>query len=124
MTAYNDYGESLESEIGGGALVETVPSVPTSLENVPSITLDDRIGLIWIDGVSNGGTQVIDYQVWHDQGTGSAYVLLGSSLTERSFTSTSLFSATTYSFKVKARNAVGYSDFSLPVSILAAQIPD
>lgn len=31
---------------------------------------------------------------------------------------------TTYSFKVSARNSVGYSDYSESVSILAAQVPD
>jgi len=51
-------------------------------------------------------------------------VILASGITKRSYTSISLYSATTYSFKVKARNSVGFSDFSLPISILAAQIPD
>jgi hypothetical protein len=31
---------------------------------------------------------------------------------------------TTYTFKVKARNNAGFSDFSDPVSILAAKVPD
>jgi hypothetical protein len=29
-----------------------------------------------------------------------------------------------YTFKVQARNSVGYSDFSDPITILAAQSPD
>jgi hypothetical protein len=56
LTALNDYGESLVSEYGGGAVIQLVPDAPVLLENVLSITLDDRIGLVWYDGLSNGGT--------------------------------------------------------------------
>jgi len=50
----------------------------------------------------------------------NSYVILASGITTRSYTAVSLYSATTYSFKVKARNSVGFSDFSIPISILAA----
>jgi hypothetical protein len=56
LTATNEYGTSSMSEYGGGAVVELVPDAPVLLENVLSITLDDRIGLVWQDGLSNGGT--------------------------------------------------------------------
>lgn len=39
------------------------------------------------------------------------------------YTATSLTPGTTYKFKVQARNAFGFSDFSDPVSILAASKP-
>jgi hypothetical protein len=61
--------------------------------------------------------------VWYDQGL-SVYTILASGVTARTYTAAGLYSAITYKFKVKARNSVGYSDFSSPVSILAAQIPD
>jgi hypothetical protein len=61
VSAYNLYGESPESEIGGGALIQVVPDAPISLANLVAITLDDRIGLSWDDGLSNGGTSIIDY---------------------------------------------------------------
>lgn len=73
--------------------------------------MDDRIGLIWEDGPNNGGTQVLDYEIWYDQST-SDYIVLTTQLTEQTFTATGLFSGTTYTFKVRARNTVGYSDFS------------
>jgi len=75
--------------------------------------------LVWSDGISNGGNSVIDYQVWFDQGK-SEYVVLASGLSSRSYTAIGLYSASTYSFKVKARNSVGYSAFSNELSILAA----
>jgi len=61
--------------------------------------------------------------VWYDQGTG-VYVALATGLTEREYTATSLYSGTTYGFKVKARNSVGYGELSDEILILAAQVPD
>jgi hypothetical protein len=95
------------------------------LANIAEITLNDRIGLSWLDGPSNGGTSVIDYQVWSDDAAGDGiYIELVSALTLREYTSTSLYSGSTYSFKVKARNDIGYSELSESFEILAAQIPD
>jgi hypothetical protein len=62
----------------------------------------------------------LGYQVWYDQGLGEDFILLASDLTEREYTAVGLYSATIYSFMVKARNSVGYSILSNPVSILAA----
>lgn len=66
LTAYNAYGESAESEIGGGGLIQLVPDPPINLANDMDITLDDRIGITWDDGHSNGGNSIIDYQIWYD----------------------------------------------------------
>jgi hypothetical protein len=113
------------SEVGGGAIVELAPDAPINLANIISITLDDRIGLSWEDGASNGGTSIIDYQVWYDDGLGTGtYIELVSALTEREYTTTGLYSGLTYSFKVRARNSVGYGVLSDSFEILAAQVPD
>jgi hypothetical protein len=83
-----------------------------------------QIKFSWTQGVSNGGTEVIDFNVYYDQGL-STYVLLAEKLTSSYFTSTAtLTPGVTYSFKVTARNNVGSSDYSSVISILAAQIPD
>lgn len=47
LIATNAYGSSAESAVGGGAVIQLVPDAPTGLAEVTSITLDDRIGLIW-----------------------------------------------------------------------------
>ncbi len=74
--------------------------------------------------MSNGGTEVIDFNVYYDQGI-STYVLLVEKLTSSYFTTTAtLTPGVTYSFKVTARNTVGSSDYSSVIAILAAQIPD
>ena len=83
-----------------------------------------QIKFSWTQGLSNGGTDVIDYNVYYDQGL-STYVLLAEKLTNLYFTTTTtLTPSVTYSFKVTARNTVGSSNYSSEISILAAQIPD
>lgn len=123
LIAYNDYGTSLESSAGGGAVIVLVPDAPVSLANVPSLTRDNKIGLSWTDGPSNGGTVIIDYEVYYDQG-GSTFVQVEDGITQRQSTTTGLTSGTTYKLKVRARNSVGYGPFSTEISILAAQVPD
>ncbi len=76
----------------------------------------------WVSGVANGGTAVIDYRVSFDQATG-IFVELGS-VTVLAFTKTGLTKGNTYTFRVEARNAYGYSAFSQTVSILAAEKPE
>jgi hypothetical protein len=66
VSAYNDYGESPLSEVGGGAVIILIADKPINLQNVPSITMDDRIGLLWEDGPNNGGVPILDYEVWYD----------------------------------------------------------
>jgi hypothetical protein len=111
VSAINAYGTSPLSEIGGGALIQVVPDAPKSLANVPEITLDDRIGIQWLDGALTGGTSIIDYEIWSDQGVDD-FVLLSANLVEREFTAENLYSSYTYQFKVRARNSVGLSEFS------------
>jgi len=79
--------------------------------------------MTWQDGASNGGTAIVDYEIWYDQATDD-YVSLVTGLTERHYTVAGLYSGSTYTFKVRARNAVGYGEFSTELSVLAAQKPD
>ena len=71
----------------------------------------------------NGGTPVIDYRIWSDQAT-DVYMPVISNLAATSYLVTGLSVGDLYKFKVEARNAFGYSEFSDVVEILAAQIPD
>ena len=82
LTASNAYGESLESDVGSGATIQLVPDPPINLANNLLTTLDDRIGITWEDGPSNGGSQIIDYEVWYDQGLQTnQFVILHSAVT-------------------------------------------
>lgn len=66
VTAVNAYGDSELSEMGGGAVIQLVPDAPSVIANELSVTSDDKVGLVWTDGSSNGGSSIIDYQVWYD----------------------------------------------------------
>jgi hypothetical protein len=74
--------------------------------------------------VFDGGSPIIDYRVYFDDATGGSFTVLAESVTDLTYTATSLVQGSTYSFKVEVRNAYGYSAaFSNTVSILAAQTP-
>jgi len=66
VSATNDYGTSIDSNSGNGAIILTVPSPPISLSNVPVLTNGVQIGLSWLEGEMNGGTPVLDYMIWSE----------------------------------------------------------
>jgi hypothetical protein len=73
------------------------------------VTDKTRIGFTWEDGVSDGGTAVLDWRITYDQSTGNN-VILEAGITQRSYTTSIVLTAGRYYvFKVEARNAVGYS---------------
>jgi hypothetical protein len=66
VIAVNYYGSSVESEPGNGAKVVLVPDAPLLVRDDPSVTSATVAGLLWTDGVSNGGKSVIDYTISYD----------------------------------------------------------
>lgn len=66
VTASNLYGESLPSPVGNGATVVQIPDPPIQLQDDTSVTTASVIGITWIEGISHGGADVIDYRVWYD----------------------------------------------------------
>jgi hypothetical protein len=120
IISVNVYGDSNYSEEANGAVIQYVPDAPISLTNNILSTNAYQIMFTWSKGLSNGGTEVIDYNVYYDQGLG-IYVLLAENLTTSYFTTAAtLIPGVTYSFKVTARNTVGSSNYSSEISILAA----
>lgn len=71
VTANNFYGDSDPSEATNSGLVQLIPDAPVSLLNGPSVTDATQIKLTWSDGASNGGSVVLDYTVYYDQGSAS-----------------------------------------------------
>jgi hypothetical protein len=59
-----------------------VPDTPISLANDPLTTTDTVIRFTWSDGSSDGGTSVIDYTVYYDQGSSTFVELESGVLTE------------------------------------------
>jgi hypothetical protein len=105
-------------------VIQLVPDAPINLANDPLTTTDSIIRLTWSDGASDGGTAVIDYSVYYDQGTDN-YVLLDAAVLNQYYvTSVTLTPGVIYSFKVTARNSVGSGDQSVALAVLAAELPD
>jgi hypothetical protein len=69
IVSVNVYGESEQSSEGSGAVIQLVADAPISLANDPLTTTDTVIRFTWSDGLSDGGTAVIDYTVYFDQGS-------------------------------------------------------
>lgn len=104
-------------------LAARTPDAPVSLQNNAAVTAETTIGLAWSDGVYNGASNILDYRISYDQGSGN-FVILASQVSSKSYTATGLTNGQTYSFKIEARNLKGYSAFSNQVSILCSRIPD
>lgn len=124
VKALNAYGESQTSEIGNQATMVFVPDAPISLQNDPTTTSDSVVRFTWTEGPSNGDRTVIDYRVIYDQSTEDFVTLAEGVLTTYYETSISLIKGQIYTFKVQARNTVGYSVESNELGVLVAQVPD
>jgi hypothetical protein len=124
IVSVNAYGESDQSSQGSGAVIQLVADAPISLTNDHSTTTATVIRFTWNDGSSDGGTSVIDYTIFYDQGTGTFVQLEAGVTTQYYLTSVTLSAGTTYVFKVQTRNSVGLSSDSTELSILAAKLPD
>jgi hypothetical protein len=100
VMAHNLYGESLNSEAGGGADIVLVPDAPLNFVNVPSITLASRIGLSWTQGASSGGKSILDYRIHYDQSTDTWIELVEGVTTLTYTTGITLIQGRTYKFRI------------------------
>ena len=82
IVSTNVYGDSAASSAGSGAVIWLVPDAPLNLQNVVSETNAQTIKVTWTDGLSDGGTPILDYSIWYDQSTGD-WILLESSITSQ-----------------------------------------
>jgi hypothetical protein len=113
VIATNYLGSSLASDEGNGGIILTYPDEPLNLANNLEVTWASVIGLTWDEGIANGGTPVIDYTVfvkddvtstWEERQVG----VVGNAVTLDSFNP-----GTTYTFRVKSRNAFDFGvDYS------------
>lgn len=123
VTATNVYGESSASSEGNGATLLTVPDRPVGLSTNIATNTKSVITVTWNNGLSTGGSPIIDYRLSWDASTGAGlvYSVLATGLTSKSYTTTQTLTAGAfYTFRVEARNSVGYSLMSSSYQILAA----
>ena len=56
-----------------------MPDAPVNLLNDDTVTSDTVIRFTWEDGLSDGGTEILDYSVYYDQANGdNIFILLAS----------------------------------------------
>jgi hypothetical protein len=66
IIAENFYGDSPYSVAGNDGLVKLVPDAPITLTNDAVITSDLLIKFNWVEGTSNGGDTVLDFDIYYD----------------------------------------------------------
>jgi hypothetical protein len=119
VTAQNIKGWSEESEIGNGGVILWGPSAPYNIALNSDLTTRFNAAFTWEAVADPRGTPVIDYQIWYDQAL-EDWVMLMEGVTDHSYVVYNLVTSYTYFFKVRARNAHDYGDFSEILGILVA----
>ena len=110
--------------MGNGAIIVEVPDAPLGLADDVQYTSDTIIAFTWNNGISQGGSTIIDYKITYDQAIGT-YTTLAEGVVPMNYQTTiTLTPGATYRFRVQARNSVGFSLPSSEVAILAARVPD
>jgi hypothetical protein len=122
VVAYNGNGDSLISDAGNGAVILTYPDVPTSLTETVAARTATSITFTWTAPATNGGTPVIDYDIFYDQAL-LTWTPLATRIASTSYTASQLSPGLKYKFRVQARNAYGNSYDSEEKEILCATVP-
>ena len=123
IAAINIVGSSAYTDLTNGAIILTTPSAPQNLIENPTLTNKNQIGLQWSLVEEDGGTNILDYRIWYDNGIAGNYIVLTIGWETTSYTAISLQEGIVYTFYVQARNSEGYGEISNTLSVLAAQPP-
>ena len=125
VVSVNAFGEGRASSNEVSIIAASLPTAPLALANDATVTASGIVGLKWTTPTSDGGGSIIDYQISSKIGTGAtvAYSILDSGVTTTSYTASSLTADVVYTFKVTARNVVGYGADSSEVDVRAAATP-
>ena len=118
VTSFNALGDSVISSEGNGAtipIILTVPDAPTAL--VKDYSSGFSIMISWSAPASDGGSTLLDYSIMMND------VEVESGVLFKIHNEFGLSAGTTYTFKVRARNAIGFSEYSTELSIIAADKP-
>lgn len=127
VRAQNSRGWGAYSAISTSSI--TVESVPNAMADPTSgsATSSSQIQVDWValSSPANGDSAIISYVLYWDQGSNDFEELVGdtSAYTATNYIKTGLTAATTYKFKVAAKNEHGTGAFSSEVSIVAESVP-
>lgn len=119
------------SSVVGHALYAAVPAAPADgPASDAAITSRERIRVTWAasEGGDTGGSEILSYQLQMDDGDGGDFQELtggeGVQYLKLSYTvSAGVAEGVTFRFRFRARNAVGWSDYSPITYIEAASTP-
>jgi len=120
-------GYSLPNTIG--ALVQTRPAAPQPVTR-GAASSNLQLELVWLPlttFVQTGGVSILSYELDWDNGLNqnvwNPLVGYSSAFTGLSYITTDVTAGTTYSFKLRAQNVHGWSDWSTVTTLLAASVP-
>ena len=122
VRAVNSVGTSVDSaeyQVIGASL----PNKPTTLVRDDTSTTKTQVSFSWSAPVDNGGSSIIDYEVEMDDNNDNVYSVVATGIGSTAHIETGLSAGNAYRFKVRARNAIGYSVYSDVFTITAATVP-
>jgi hypothetical protein len=127
IIATNVKGNSQESDLGYEAVLYRRPDMPINFSEDLSLRTISTIGLVWEEGVENGGAMVEDYIITvyiTVDGTVNAPYIFKSAITTTNFLAISLTRGVLYTFSIQSRTIYGYSDSTAELPLLCAIPPD
>ena len=129
VRATNSIGEGQPSFVNSaGGQIEVSPHTPelAPMRNVSTSTTEN-IGIVMpeITGIQTGGSPILSYALYWDQGSGIWTNLtgVGQYHPSRYYTVEGLTNTNLYKFKYKVRNVHGWSDYSPEVELMSAAVP-
>jgi hypothetical protein len=96
--------------------VYTIPDAPINLTEDTELTGTSQVGLIWEEGLFNGGTPVTSYEISLSEDLSEEFTTFVTGLTETNGVVDEITADKTYKFYVRARNLVGLSNPSAIIS--------
>lgn len=123
VSAINEYGTSPSSDVGGEAILSTIPDKPYGISEDESQRTSDEIRLTWNAPDFTGGIEVLDYRIQMREGI-KPWEQYGSNVQGTATTISGLTPGTSYQFMLEARNNVGYSFESDAKQFVAGAAPD
>ena len=126
IEAFNEIGSSVSSK--GSQLLAGVPGKPdVDLVSDPAVTDTDTIKVSWGELANNGGDEIISYSLEIDDGTGGDFTAVVGYATDYLlfyYTHAGVTRGTNYRLRYRARNRIGWSEYSDIVYVLAATKPE
>jgi len=102
VAAHNLAGLGAQSGIAS-SIPRSVPAAPIGLT---AVAANSRVSLNWSAPISNGGSSILDYNIYRSTSETGTYSLI-SSPSALTYTDTGLTNGQTYWYKISAVNAIG-----------------